>query len=435
VTATVHKPLRLAIQTDSQDVPGDGDLEGADGLRQETYPPGATIYSEGELGHCGYLIIRGCVRTTARRGDREVEVATLGSGMLLGAMSLIESRPRTTTAQALEATALLPIPRDHLQGKLKRTAPLVRMLLKVALERVRELEGHSTLVEPTTAGLETPDTQERVGETTRQLVFKELSLVNALRNALERGEIEVHYQPINRLADGELAGFEALVRWPRTDADPIPPSQFIPVAEESGLVVPMGAWVLERAIETLRKVRALHHKHFPMDAPPFMSVNVSSRQLYSPRAVQRLADIIERSRVRPEQIKLEITESVMIEDPEAANRALGVLKELGVSIAVDDFGTGYSSLSYLQRFPVDTLKIDQSFVSTMLTNPSSLKILRGVSSLARELGMGTVAEGVETGDQYAQLRRTGCTYAQGFLLSRPVPVGKALGLVLKRNPR
>jgi EAL domain-containing protein (putative c-di-GMP-specific phosphodiesterase class I) len=403
-------------------------------LRNLTYPPGAVIYSEGEAGACAYLVVSGRIRLTALHDGREEEVATLGKGDLIGESSLINDQPRTTTARAVETSVLIPVPRDHLHSKLKNTDALVRLLLKVLLLRLGRPGGpRATGPRPADGQDSQRDLEGAVGESTQRLVLSELSLINALRSALEKGDLEVHYQPIVRLRDGEVAGFEALVRWRRADGTPVSPGQFIPAAEEGGLIVPIGAWVLRKATEDLARLVAAHRERFPLDPSPFMSINVSGRQLYSTRAVADLADTLRGCGVDPALIKLEMTESVLMTDPEAANRALRLLKETGVRIAVDDFGTGYSSLGYLQRFPVDVLKIDQSFVRTMLSSGSSGKIVRAVVRLARELGLESVAEGVEESAQLDQLRGLDCTFAQGFLFARPAPLDQAMETVEGRG--
>jgi EAL domain-containing protein (putative c-di-GMP-specific phosphodiesterase class I) len=200
----------------------------------------------------------------------------------------------------------------------------------------------------------------------------------------------------------------------------IAPGEFIPLAEETGLIVPIGEWVLAEACRT---VRAWHAQH-PARPPVSVGVNLSARQLLSPELPARVADALASSGLAPHLLKLEITESAVMQDADAAIRVLQELKELGVQLAIDDFGTGYSSLSYLKRFPVDTIKIDQSFVQGLASSPVDREIVRAVIRLAEAGGMETVAEGVETPSQRDELRRLGCSLLQGYLLSRPVPMSR-----------
>jgi diguanylate cyclase (GGDEF)-like protein/PAS domain S-box-containing protein len=250
-----------------------------------------------------------------------------------------------------------------------------------------------------------------------------------LRRALERDELVLHYQPIVALASGRIAGFEALVRWMHPERGLIEPQEFIPMAEDTGLIVPLGQWVLG---EVCRQIRAwTDHADWPSPLP--VSANLSSRQFNQPDLVGIVRDALAAAGTRPDCLRLEVTESAVMESGPAARHVLGELKALGIELSIDDFGTGYSSLSYLHQFPVDTLKIDQSFVSRIDATSQNLEIVRTIVMLAHNLGMDVVAEGVETADQALQLRRLGCEYAQGFLYSRPVDAASAMALLRRRT--
>ena len=255
-----------------------------------------------------------------------------------------------------------------------------------------------------------------------------LRMESELRRAIERGELILHYQPIVALPDGRIAGFEALVRWMHPERGQIEPQAFIPMAEETGLIVPLGQWVLG---EVCRQIRAwTDNKDWPAPVP--VSANLSSRQFNQPDLVGNVREALSAAGTRPDCLRLEVTESAVMESGPAARHVLGELKALGIQLSIDDFGTGYSSLSYLHQFPVDTLKIDQSFVSRLDATMQNLEIVRTIVMLAHNLGMDVIAEGVETADQALQLRRLGCEYAQGFLYSRPVDAATAMTLVRRR---
>jgi diguanylate cyclase (GGDEF)-like protein/PAS domain S-box-containing protein len=239
----------------------------------------------------------------------------------------------------------------------------------------------------------------------------------ALRRAIDGGELRVHYQPVMDLASAEVVGVEALVRWQRDGQGLVPPLEFIPLAEESGLIVDLGAFVLRQACHQVAEL----NQRRPGGPPLTASVNLSARQLTSPGLVELVADALADSGLDPISLCLEITESVLMEDAEANRLALEELKALGLSIAVDDFGTGYSSLLYLRRFPVDGLKVDRSFVAGLGDSTEDRAIVAGVVGLAHALGMSAVAEGVETPEQAARLKDMGCGLAQGFHWSRPMP--------------
>ena len=244
-----------------------------------------------------------------------------------------------------------------------------------------------------------------------------LSIKTSLRQAVARRELRIHYQPKVDLATGAIVGTEALVRWEHPDRGLLLPGEFIRVAEESGLIVEMGRWVLEQAIRQAQRWQA----ELPGLAPLYVCVNLSRRQLSDQHLVEDVARILDETGIDPALVDLEITESVLMDDVDTAHRALSRLHGLGVKLVVDDFGTGYSSLSYLQRFPVDLLKIDRSFVAGLGVNRGDTAIVTAVLSLAHALDMAVIAEGVETADQLAELRRLGCDMAQGFYLARPQP--------------
>jgi diguanylate cyclase (GGDEF)-like protein/PAS domain S-box-containing protein len=247
-----------------------------------------------------------------------------------------------------------------------------------------------------------------------------LTLESDLRRAIEREEIAILYQPIVRLDDRGVAGFEALARWNHPKLGRMSPAEFITIAEETGLIVELGLFVLERAAKQLSTwQRTLRQRN-----PLFVSVNVSSRQLLRHDLIQDLRSVLTRSVVARGTLKLELTESVVMENPEHAAQMLARIRELGAGLALDDFGTGYSSLSYLQRFPFDTIKIDQSFVRTTAKGTRPV-ILRSIVSLAHDLGMDVVAEGAETDSDAVELSQLGCEYAQGFLFGAPMTAEKA----------
>jgi diguanylate cyclase (GGDEF)-like protein/PAS domain S-box-containing protein len=239
-----------------------------------------------------------------------------------------------------------------------------------------------------------------------------LRIENELRRALERGELRVHYQPIVELSSGKILGVEALVRWEHRERGLVPPSEFIPLAEETGLVVPLGHWVLDeacRALSTLPERITL-------------SVNLSGRQLLQPEFCTELKEMLARCRIDPSRLRLELTESMLIGNGAAAIAALTQLRGTGVRLCIDDFGTGYSSLSYLHELPIDSLKIDRSFVGAMGDDERKIKIVQSILVLGKALGIDVVAEGVETQEQVEVLRRLGCERAQGYFFARPVPL-------------
>jgi diguanylate cyclase (GGDEF)-like protein len=245
--------------------------------------------------------------------------------------------------------------------------------------------------------------------------FKQLLMENSLRRALERNEFIVHYQPQVDLVTRKVIGAEALVRWQHPDLGLVFPTEFIGLAEDTGLIVPLGEWVLK---ESCRQNKAWQDKGLP---PITVAVNLSARQFLQKDLALRVADILKESRLDPQWLGLEITESVALKDADFTLASLHDLRSMGLRLALDDFGTGYSSLSYLKRFPIQTIKIDQSFVRDLATDPNDAAIAAAVMALARSLKLTVVAEGVETEDQLEFLRAQGCRYIQGYLMSHPLP--------------
>jgi diguanylate cyclase (GGDEF)-like protein/PAS domain S-box-containing protein len=254
-------------------------------------------------------------------------------------------------------------------------------------------------------------------------VIQELRVEHSLRRAVERGELTLHYQPIVALADGRIVGFEALVRWQHPERGLVPPDEFIPVAEETGLIFAIGRWTLREAC------RALKSWEPRLPAGLQVNVNLSGREFSQPDLAAQIETAMREVDLPPSRLKLEITESVIMRDPEAAVATLVRLKELGPGLCIDDFGTGYSSLSYLLRFPADALKIDRSFIAALGQRGRQDRIVEAVVSMAHSLGMSVVAEGVETLEQRDALSAFGCLYAQGFLFMKPVPAHEVEALL------
>jgi len=248
----------------------------------------------------------------------------------------------------------------------------------------------------------------------QQAASARVSMEEGIRAALDSDEMVLHYQPIVSLLEPRIVGFEALIRWPLPGGGLVPTDEFIPVAERSGLIAHLGWWTMERAAKQLLK----WHREFPTDPPVAAMVNIPGRQFSEPELVPSVRRILDATGLSAEHHHLEITETSAMADLDRSVRTLHQLRELGVHLHVDDFGTGYSSLSYLHRFPVDSLKVDRSFVMNMTEGSGNLAIVRTVIDLARSMNLSVVAEGIETEEQLAALRGMGCNYGQGWLFSK-----------------
>ena len=417
----------------------------------KTVTAGSTIFHEGEPGDRAYIIQSGEVELSMLINGHNSPFAILEKGELFGEMALIDNSFRSATASAKTDVELLIISRDYIAQKIELSDPTVRMLLQVVLERYRDVharlhdvseslrEHESTSANSTVSSffsqylklsskLASAITKRQTNskpsnkitedlESTSQSITKE----NHLKHALDDDEFELYYQPIVNIPQGTIAGCEALIRWNNPTLGFTPPDEFISLAEKTGLIIPLGKWITEQACRAASEFR----KHKNM----YMSINLSAVQFESSSFMADIENAVKAANIDNDCIKLEITESILMANPELAESSLKKLKAAGFSIAIDDFGTGYSSFSYLHRFPIDTLKIDQSFVNAMLSNERSMEIVRTLSLLAKNLNMKTIAEGIEEKKEGQQLDTFGCDYGQGYLYSRPVPFNEFIELL------
>jgi diguanylate cyclase (GGDEF)-like protein/PAS domain S-box-containing protein len=337
-------------------------------------------------------------------------VASMGGDEFAVLLEGVDERTAITVAERAGASLRAPL-------QIRDEEILVTATVGIAIN-VQEGDAEGLLAEADTAtsrGKELGgDRSEVFEEGVRQRLRERMRLENGLRNAIERGELRVFYQPIVRLDSRSLVGFEALVRWQHPKQGLVSPGEFMPVAEESGLILPLGDWVLNEACLQL----AAWHVAFPAHRDLSVNVNLSARQLGDPRLEERVLAALQEHGLEPSSLCLEVTETSLIEDIDASLATLHALRAHGIGLALDDFGTGYSSLSYLQRFPVNVLKLDRSFVRG-LAERNEEAIVAGVATMAHALGLPPLAEGVEREEDDARLRALGYTHGQGYLYGRP----------------
>lgn len=312
----------------------------------------------------------------------------------------------------MERTVLIPIQRRIVDNLLNKSDPILRHLLLVILERFRNKQN------ATSASL-APRTHEETFRMEQRNAVKgeateNISLTHDITRALAKDEFELYYQPICNLSDSKIAGYEALIRWHHPDHGVIPPMDFLWLAEQTGLILDLGLWTLERACRDWPNLK----KHTAV-AMPFVSVNLSASQLIGERLVEDIREIMSRHAMPPAELKLELTETVVVERPELAMTILNRLIALGSTLALDDYGTGYSSLEHLQRYPIATLKIDRGFIAPMTDSAQSFEIVSSTIALAHSLGMKVVAEGIETEEVRDALLHLGCEYGQGWIFGKP----------------
>jgi len=380
-------------------------------LNREIYDVGDIIFTEGDAGDCAYLIEEGMIEISVMIDGQKLNVNKIGKKELFGEVALIDHQPRTATAKALEKTVLITIQRVLVNELLEKTDPIVRHLLLVILDRYRNKRGNT---QPQTTAQELAEISTKRNSIRGEATHK-LTLANDITRALSKDEFELHYQPICALATTHVAGYEALIRWRHPTQGMMPPLDFLWLAEQTGQIREVGLWTLERACRDWPVLRKTTNAELP-----FISVNMSPSQLTGDRFVEDVKSIITRYEMPPTELKLELTETVIINNPEIALQLLLQLTELGSTLAIDDFGTGHSSLETLDRYPIGTLKVDRYFTSSMLASAQSKEIVNSSIQLAHSLGMDVVAEGIETEAVRNKLLELGCNYGQGWLFGRAV---------------
>ncbi len=397
-------------------------------LYRASYPAGSYVFKQGDVGDRAYIIESGKIEISTRQGG---VLAMLPEMEIFGEMGLLDQLERSASAKAMEDTSLIVVERSQIQGKVDRADPVLRYLLSLMLDRLRSTHrawsGQNGTKDPDGSALK--EAKKTAVDDLHQHAIRRLKLEQEIQQAVERNEFFVVYQPIMRLDPLEASGFEALIRWKHPERGMVSPMEFIPVAEETGLIVPIGARVLDTAlsqVETWRKQKV-------GPAAVTMAINLSARQFFEPTDFEAVLKQVTGSGVPTNQIKLEVTESIIMDNPERVGDILNEIKQTGSRLSLDDFGTGYSSFSYLHQYPFDVLKVDRSFVSRIVGSERNLGIVRAIIGLAHDLGMEVVAEGIEKDEEADVLRKLGCEYGQGYRFAKPLSAEDATAFL--QRPR
>ncbi|WP_051362393.1 EAL domain-containing protein [Solimonas soli] len=382
---------------------------------------GEVLFRAGDPGEVAYLVESGVVEIYLERAGGTQAIARLGSNELFGEMALAGDHTRTASARALDDAELLVITHEALAAQLARASPVLRHLLRVTMARSRDslrLAGRGGAEPQAPPAFVDP---EHDGE----LAAQQLRAERELSQALQAGEFELHYQPIVALDNGRVAGFEALIRWRDPRRGLLLPAAFIDVAEASPLIIDIGHWIIDTATAALARMDAATGA-----VQPFCSINLSPRQFDEPQPLlAHIREALARHALAPQRLCLEITESAAFDNPLAARPLLEQCRTLGCKVLIDDFGTGYGTLSYLHRLPIDAIKLDRSFIREIAGNAGATAIIRAMTQLATDLGLYTVAEGIESAEQAARCAQLGVRYGQGFLYSKGVPLDAALAML------
>ena len=378
---------------------------------RERYRAGELIFAEGDAPSGAYLIESGRVEITTLQFNEPRVLGELGPGMLLGEMAVIDHSPRTASARALTDCRLIPINREQFAERLAAADPVVRALLMSQLSRYRSALARLT-------GDAATSEEELQSQGHDRSALDKIRLESELRRALERRELEVRLQPIEEIESGRIAGYEALVRWDHPQRGAVSPAEFIRLAEETSLIVPIGDYVIELVCDMLAEWRDRGRKPLP-----FIAANLSGRQIDDPGLVERILGELRKRGLPPDRLKLEITESLVLDHARIGD-LIARCHAVGMPVALDDFGTGYSNLGPLMTLDFDQIKLDGSFIKA-LDRPRGVALVGVIVGMARALDCDLIAEGVETREQREILHRLGCRYAQGWLVGKPVAFAEA----------
>ena len=383
---------------------------------------GEVLYRQGDPADCAWLIESGRIVLGSSDGQRRHEHGSFGPGEMLDELSMLDHGARTATATAASDAALLAIEDEAFRERIESSDPVVRAVVEGLARRMRRIQsGGEGAVAHAIEDLPGEDREQRSG-------IDKLRRDAQLRQALDEGGIEVRYQPIHDIPAARVTGYEALVRWDLPGYGTISPAEFIQLAEETSLIVPVGEYVLDRVVALLSRLRDAGH-----DPLPEIAVNLSARQLLEPGMARQVVERVERAGLPPGALKLEVTESRML-DYEPVAAVMRHCREHGIRFALDDFGTGYSNLTHLYRLDFEHLKMDQAFARHMFDSAKAMAIVEAIVAMARAIGADVVCEGVETRAQLQRLRELGVRYAQGYLIGKAAPAEEVLSGAAARGP-
>ena len=403
------------------------------GSAKKIFKKGDILIREGEHGDSAYVLESGSVEILIQRNGNLIQIGTRGPGSIIGEMAMIDDKPRTATIRATEDCHVLEVSREDFSRRVDSADPILKMVMRVIMTRYRDMISRSQFTPLHDQAAMTVENAENSNEL-HELAVKAIKIHHELKSALEKNELVLYYQPIISLQDMKIAGFEALMRWKHPEKGLIPPGVFIPVAEESGLIVDLSRWALGISCDAVKVLRQSADSKLLSPNPLFISVNFSVKDFSNGNFFDQVKSILDNKTTDPAHIHLEITESLLMEAPGPAKEALEKCRQYGTCVSIDDFGTGYSSLSYLHYFPIDTLKIDQSFIRSMGGDPSSKVLVKSIIGLAHNMGIKVIAEGIENEHEAVTLKELGCEECQGYWFARPMPLEDALKFVKNWNP-
>ena len=390
------------------------------------FPAGSVLFREGESGNTGYYIESGRVRVWIKRDGGEVTLCELKEGELVGELSAIDLSPRSASATALTDCVLVKFNHHQILNRINMMDPVMQRLVHTLVERIRSTNSQITTAFGTGSN---PNYLVNLPEEGPKSSLGNLKRESELRRAIERKELQLFFQPIVNLKSLKLSGFEGLIRWQHPENGLIGPDQFIPLAEECGMISDITQCVLSSMFSLAGEFQLAALKNIENVDQIFLTANVSARDIVDPAFAGKVIEQVGKAQCSPSLFKLEVTESCLIDNPQMAAETLDKISDVGIGIAIDDFGTGHSNLSSLISHPMSTLKIDRSFITAKLDEGNNSKIVSMILKLAVELGADVVAEGIETGRDMEILRQLNCPFGQGYLFSKAMPLTEALAFV------
>ena len=386
-------------------------------LNRELFQGQEMVFAWGDQGDSAYVIEEGCVEVLAGQGDNQKRIALLSKGAMFGEVALLDRQARSASVRTLTPTRLIRIDRSHVEELLLRSDPVIQYLLRLLLARFRTSHDLHTGQSASAAQIALRGVATG-GDDLHLAAVRTLSLAQDLANAVDEDQLELYYQPLIALDGNVVTGYEALIRWHHPSLGLINPAEFIPLAEKTGLIHRIGQWVLHRAVSDWAELRPFCRDDAAHQ--PYMSINLSAPELASDTILDTIRDRLAQYNMRPDELHIELTETVIIQNMDAVSRSVRQLRELGTGVALDDFGTGYAGLDYLQNLPFTCLKIDRAFVQQIHQSERSAHIIRAALELARSMGLSTIAEGIEDAATGERLAAMGCSHAQGYYYARPM---------------
>ena len=397
---------------------------------EKVFKAGEIIMTQGEVGTCAYFIQEGRVGIVVEKEDGKLlQMGTRGPGSIIGEMAIVDSMPRSATIKSLENCTLLEITKEDFARSVDSANPIVRLISQVILMRYRDILRRSQTLLSDSPEFPSPEMLEREYAESINVVDA-IKMANEFKVAIASNQLYLNYQPIVSIATGEIVAFEALMRWRHPERGLIPPDEFIPMAEDSGLIVEASRWAVREVCAMLQRLDKVR----PDLDKLYISVNFSSTDFEDEHFLKHLHATLDGSGTVASRVHIEITERLLMKQPKNVKETLDICRANGMGVAIDDFGTGYSSLSYLHQYPIDTLKIDQSFIRKMRGDDSVKSLVKSIVALSESLNIRIIAEGVEEIEEAEFLQALNCGLAQGYLYSRPIEESQVLDLLNERNP-